>query len=75
MVGYIRQANIAGGHQQVNNGTGESSRAREMRNPDNKLLEKKDGKRLDFGAKGACGRDDSQLATVGEINRAKDTGG
>jgi hypothetical protein len=75
MVGYIRQANIAGGHQQVNNGPGKSSRALENRNPDNKLLEKKDGKRLDFGAKGACGRDDSQLATVGEINRAKDTGG
>ena len=53
MMGYVRQANIAHGHQQVNNTpstTRESPRARENGIPPNELLEQKDGQRLDFGA-------------------------
>ena len=53
MVGYIRQANIAGGHQQVNNGPGETYHVRgKCETRITQLLEKMDGKRLDFGAKG-----------------------
>lgn len=76
-VGYVRQANIAHGPQQVNNNSvapSDASCARENANPQNKLLGKSDGERLDTGAAGAPGRADPELATVGEVDGAKDGG-
>ena len=55
MVGYVKQANIAHGHQQVNNASTDpnnASRAGENPNLQNKLLEEKDGERLDTATTG-----------------------
>ena len=49
-VAFVGQANIAHGHQQVNNAQSspdEAPRPRQNQNLQNKLLEKKDGERLD----------------------------
>ena len=72
---YAKQANIAQGHQQVNNGMApdkEASRTRENENPPNELMEAKHDERMDFGTTGAASKADSAMATVGEIDRAKD---
>jgi hypothetical protein len=74
MVGYIRQANIAGGHQQVINGPGESSRARENQTSKTQLLEKINGQRLDPRAQGTGSNANPQLAPVGKIDGTEDTG-
>jgi hypothetical protein len=53
VMGYVRQANIAHGPQQVNNASpiqANTSRAGEHPNVQNKLLEANDGQRLDPGA-------------------------
>jgi len=76
MVGYVKQANIAHGHQQVSNApatASEAPRTPENQNVKNKLLEKNDGERLDFGTTGTAGSVDSEMATLGEINRTEDT--
>ena len=65
-VAFVKQANIAGGHQQVNNGTP----AREIESSQTKLLESVNGERLDFGTTQAASRADPQMATVAQINRA-----
>ncbi len=75
VMGYVRQANIAQGPQQVNNtpaATDDASRARENQNLQNKLLEKNDGQRLDTGTTGTAGKADPAMGTVGEVYRAKD---
>jgi hypothetical protein len=72
MMGYVKQANIAHGPQQVNNsGTpiGEATCPRENENFQNELLEAKDGERLDFGAAGKASDADSTMAPMGAINR------
>lgn len=75
---YARQANIAHGPQQVNNGVaGPSAGARaggktESINPE--LLRASDGERLDTGTAGTAGRGDSAVEAVGAVNRAKDSG-
>ena len=63
---FVWQANIAGGHQQVNN-LGE--------NPPNELLEDRSDERLDFGAQAEAGRGDPALETVGAIDGAKNGAG
>ena len=76
MVGYVGQANIAHGHQQVNNApavASDTSRAREIADPQNKLLEQKDGERLDTGATGAAGGADPAMAPVGKVDRPEDS--
>ena len=75
-VAFVRQANIAHGPQQVNNGTpqDEPSRARETENQPNKLLEAKDGNPLDTGATSKATRIDPPMAAVGAVNRTEDTG-
>ena len=68
MVGYVRQANIAAGHQQVNNGPGApavGARAEKNPNSENKLLEATDGERLDPGTAGTAGGADPALARAG----------
>lgn len=81
-VAFVKQANIANGHQQINNGpesTGEASarsgqgRPRGRENAQNALLEDEPyGQWLDSRATAATGTGDPQLAAVGSINRAED---
>jgi len=66
---YIKQANIAHGHQQVNNGQQATSAENSQSGP-NKLLETQHGNTLDFGAQTAAGRADQTLETVGAVHRA-----
>jgi hypothetical protein len=76
MVGYVRQANIAHGHQQVNNTvptTRDSPRARKNTDVQSKLLEESDDQRLDIGAEGAAGRTDPAMAPLGKIDRPENT--
>jgi hypothetical protein len=77
-VTFVRQANVAHGPQQVNNGpppmSGEASRARELKNQPNELLEQQHGERLDDRAAQATIGADSALETVGEIHGATNTG-
>ena len=78
VAGYVGQANIAHGPQQVNNGPVSSAkepRARETEDPQNELLERKDDERLDTRATGTPGQDDSAMATLGEIDRTEDACG
>jgi hypothetical protein len=73
VMGYVRQANIAHGPQQVNN-TPDDSCARENQNSQNELMEKKDGERLDIGTTGTTSQADPAMATVGEIDGTEDQG-
>ncbi len=68
---YIRQANVAAGHQQVNNSP-DGSRVRETENQPNKLLEGTDELRQNTGTQALEGRANKTLETVGEIHRAQD---
>lgn len=73
-VAFVRQANIAHGPQQVNNGMPPSgSRAGKSEYRQSKLLEAQHGERLDTGTAGAAIGVDSNLATVGTINGAANT--
>ena len=77
VMGYVQQANIAHGPQQVNNASATSDgtpRAGQNRNLQNELLGEKDGDRLDPGTSCTPGRSDPAMATVGEVDRAKDRG-
>lgn len=71
---FAKQANIAH-NQQVNNGVpvADSSRARENKNPPNKLLEQNNGKRLDTRTTCTTGTTYQDVETVGEINRPKNS--
>ncbi|CAM5185404.1 hypothetical protein CDEN61S_04139 [Castellaniella denitrificans] len=70
---YIRQANIAQGHQQVNNYGGDAAHAGAAKSEpeQNKLLGKKD-EWMDTRATQAPGRTDPAMATLDEIDRPKD---
>lgn len=69
-VAFVKQANIAGGHQQVNNGGEGYPRAGENEIKPNKLLEAQHGERLDTRAAGAASGANPQLEAVGAINGA-----
>lgn len=69
---YIKQANISGGPQQVNNGPASAAGAGNSQTLQNELLEHQHGNYLDTGAKGAAGGADPHLEAVGAVNRAKD---
>ncbi len=78
MMGYVRQANIAHGHQQVNNAAStasDPSRPRENADLQSKLLEENSGERLDIGATCASGRANPAMAPLGKGDRTKDSGG
>jgi hypothetical protein len=67
-VTFVKQANVAHGPQQVNNGTSpaaELSRARESEKQQSKLLEQDNGERVDTGTRSTTIGADSTLATVG----------
>ena len=68
---FARQANVNnGGHQQVNNGCTPPAPAPKARSAQNKLLEERHGQWLDAGAQSPAGRIDSQLESVGAVDRA-----
>ena len=69
-VSFARQANIAHGPQQVNNGpiAADPSRPRENEITPNKLLEEQDGERLDTGATSAAGSANQELEALGAIH-------
>ena len=66
-----KQANIANGPQQVNNGIPADSRTGNSETGQTGLLEKSDGERLDTGTAGAPRRGNPALATVDKVHRAK----
>ncbi len=70
-VAFVKQTNIAH-NQQVNNGTTESSRARESENRPNELLEQTHGNPLDCGKAAETGRTDSDLAALAARHRPAD---
>ena len=73
---FVKQANIANGPQQVNNGVPADSpisalaRTEEKQKLQNKELEFNDGQWLDTGATGTTGRTDPHLEAVGKSHRA-----
>ncbi len=78
MMGYVRQANIAHGPQQVNNAAStasDPSRPRENADLQSKLLEENSGERLDIGATCASGRANPAMAPLGKGDRTKNAGG
>jgi hypothetical protein len=73
-VAFVRQANIANGPQQVNNGMpmlDTVSRAENCENLQNKLLEAQYAERVDTGTTKTTIESDKAMATVGEIDRAE----
>lgn len=74
-VAFVKQANIANGPQQVNNGVpaaGSSSRAVPQMDQSTELLELSHEQRLDAGTKGAAGGAHSHLETVDTLQRSED---
>ena len=79
---FVKQANIANGPQQVNNGVPADpersalacARGEEKQNLQNKELELNDGQWLDTRATGATGRTDPHLEAVGTGNRTDKPG-
>lgn len=75
LVLIAKQANIANGPQQVNNGTAPAAdplRAGETENAQNRPLEQDHGEqRLDTGTASAASGADSALAALGESDRAE----
>ncbi len=70
---FARQANIAHGPQQVNNGPApEGTRAGNSEKAPIELLEELHDERLDPGATGAASGADTNLETMGAVNRPKD---
>ncbi len=77
-VAFVKQANIANGPQQVNNGeqhfatsTRIPARAGNSANLSNELLEASNGERLDTGATGTASGVNKELETVEGLDRAK----
>ena len=70
---YIKQANIAHGPQQINNGT-PTSAGKNQSHP-NELLEHQHGNTLDFGAQATAGRADPAMATLEAKHRPTDSRG
>jgi hypothetical protein len=68
---YARQANIANGPQQVNNGAGTSPASNQTK-PPNELLETEHGKRLEPGTASAAIGSDPALEAVGAIDGTTD---
>ena len=70
---YAKQANIAHGHQQVNNGTPTPTHAEKNQTSPNELLEADthEQQRLDTRAPGKAGGTDQAMATMGKRHRRK----
>ena len=76
IAGYVGQANIAHGPQQVNNCSqvGAVNETSESSFVQNKLLDDDNGKWLDSGEAGATGSADQGMATVGVLDGTQDRG-
>jgi hypothetical protein len=75
---FVRQANISAGPQQVNNGVAQavpSSRAENSENQPSKLLEAKDGERLDARTPGTAAGADPDLVPMEKIHRTENARG
>ncbi|KFL36717.1 hypothetical protein [Arenimonas donghaensis] len=68
---FAKQANIAHGHQQVNNGI---PRAEESGNAPNKLLEGQDGQWMDARAATTSSKADPAVAPLGEVHGPDERG-
>lgn len=71
---YIKQANIAQGPQQVNNGQPSAS-AEKFESTQNKLLEVANGNWMDSGAQAAASRPDQDLEAMGAVHRTENARG
>lgn len=69
-IAYVQQANIAAGHQQVNNGFLDATTREEMPSAPNGLLESSNVTRMDARATGKAGRGHQALEAVGVIDGA-----
>ena len=67
---YAKQANIANGPQQVNNGTLSRAHAEENQNLPNKVLEQSNEQRMDAGSQDATSQGNSTLETMAAGDRA-----
>ena len=67
---YIKQANIANGPQQVNNGQAPATPAGNSQTLQNELLEHQHGDTLEFGTTGQTVGADTHLEAVGTVQRA-----
>jgi hypothetical protein len=65
---YARQANIANGPQQVNNGAMPRAHAEENQIQPNKLLEQSNERRMDTGTKGQTSGGNSPMETLAKVN-------
>jgi hypothetical protein len=72
-VQFVRQQNIAGGHQQVNNGT-DAARVEKPKSS-TELLRGEHGRSLDDQAPGPAGAAHLSLAAVAPLNRTEDARG
>ena len=73
---FVKQANIAHGYQQVNNGpnttaNNRASREEKNQNRPNELLEEQQSEQLDTGTQTAASRTDKDMETVATVNRPK----
>jgi len=68
---FAKQANIAHGHQQVNNGIPMPPRAEQIESKPNELLEYGHGERLDARAAGTASGSDQTLAALELVERPK----
>lgn len=73
-IAFIRQANLANGPQQVNNGVAAAPRA-ETSNPTNELLEASHGNWMDTRATGTAGGIDPAMAAVEPVDGPAKRGG
>lgn len=73
---YAKQANIAHGHQQVNNGVPATAPAHEKKSiQSNELLEHQHGEWMDSGTAGAAGGINQDMEALGAVNRSQDSRG
>lgn len=70
---YAKQANIAHGPQQVNNGGVSPTRTDEKDCQPSKLLEASNEQSMDSGTSGTASRSDSTMEAVAKVDRTKDT--
>jgi hypothetical protein len=67
---YAKQANIANGPQQVNNGSMPRAHAEGNQNQPNKLLEQSNEQRMDNGTQSTAGSGNPPMEAVAAVNRA-----
>lgn len=68
---YAKQANIASGPQQVNNGTMPRAHAKENQSPRNKLLEQGNEQRMDVGTESPTGNGHPPMEAMAEGDRTQ----